>query len=208
MTRKVAIEMLRRLIYGGQPTDDAEITIGLTNQWMNPAIAVAAQKNYTDSIKLDGISYVNSSFYSTFKGIAVTKDENFLWKVQLPQIPVGIGQNEGVSTLVFKNSGGQISYPVIWMNQNQVAYQKGMKEIPNKILGYLKGEFAYVLSTILLSQYTATVTMISGGTSTDLQSTVNIPPDYFPIMAEYIKQQLGFQRMQPQDTANDGLDKV
>jgi len=207
MNRKTYIELVRRQIYGGQPSDDASITVGLVNQWLNFAIAAAAKQNYKENIAIDGISYVNNSFYSTFKNISITADENFLWKAQLPQLPLGIGATEGVSRLVIKdNATGQISYPVVLMSENQASYQRGMRSIPNKLLGYTEGSYAYILSTILLSEYNAQVTMISGGTSSDLTSTINVPDDYFPVVCAYIQQQLLLEKAQPVDATNDGLD--
>lgn len=209
ISRRAYIEMVRRQIYGDQPSDDANITTNLVNRWLNIATANAAKQNYKENIALDGIQYVNNSFYTTFKSIAVTKDENFLWKVTLPQIPLGIGETSGISTVVFKDAAtNQISYPVVLLSQNQVSFQKGMRNIPNKLLGYSEGKYVYVLSTLLLSAYTATVTMISSGDGDDLTSTVNIPDDYFPIIVEYLKQQLMFQRQTPQDVTNDGSDII
>ena len=103
MNRKTYIEMVRRQIYGGQPADDATITVGLVNKWLDIAIAAAAKHNNKDNITIDGISYINNSFYTIFKGLSVTKDENFLWKIELPQLPLGIGTSEGISTLEFKD---------------------------------------------------------------------------------------------------------
>lgn len=208
-TRRQFIEQVRRLIYGSQPSNDAEITVELVNQWLDQAIGIAAKTNYTDSLKIDGIAYMNNSFYTTYKTLSVTEDEQFLWKITLPQIPVGIGENDGAENLIFKDSDSrQLSYPVIWITQRQRGFQRGMREIPNKILAYMEGKFVYVQSTIMLSSYTAQVTMISGGDSTDLDSTLNVPPDYFPVMLEYLKTQLMFQRTVPVDTANDGLDAI
>jgi hypothetical protein len=85
-------------------------------------------------------------------------------------------------------------------------FYQGLKPIPNKVLFYTEGNFIYAVSTLPLYDYTATVGMISGGDSTSLTSTLNVPPDYFPIMVEYLKQQLVFERMQPQDSTNDGVD--
>lgn len=209
ITRGAYIERIRRLIYGGHPSDDATITEGLVNNYLSDAIAVAAKTNYKDSLQLDGIAYVNNSFYTTFKNLTVSSDEQFLWKITLPEIPVGIGANEGVSTLKFKDSASnQLSYPVVWLNENQLSFQQGMRQIPNKLLAYPQGTFVYVMSTIQLSQYKAQVTMISGGDSTDLDSILNVPPDYFPIMQQYIFQQLNIEHNQPKDLVNDGEDFV
>lgn len=203
------IEQIRRMIYNGQPSDDASITIGLVNQWLNQAIGVAAKTNYTDSIKLDGIAYINNSFYSTYKNLEVVEDEQFLWKITLPDIPFGLGANEGVSTLKFKDGDTrQISLPVVWLTQAQRSFSSSMRPIPNKLLAYSEGEFLYVISTILLNQYTAQATMVSGGLSTDLGSTLNIPADYLPVITNYLKQELMFERSVPADVTNDGKDNI
>lgn len=209
MTRRNYIEQIRRMIYGSQPSNDAEITVGLVNQMLNQAIGIAAKTNYTDSLKLDGIAYVNNSFYTTYKSLAVTSNEQFLWRITLPEVPVGIGYNQGAETLIFKDSSSnQLSYPVIWLSQNQRSFQRGMRAIPNKLLAYSEGTYVYVMSTLMLSDYTAQVTMISGGDSTDLDSVLNVPSDYIAVMTEYLKQQLMFQRQVPVDSTNDGSDAI
>ena len=83
-----------------------------------------------------------------------------------------------------------------------------MRTIPNKLIGYPQGGFVFVESTIQLSDYTATVTMVSGGLSSDLTSTVNVPDDYMPVIVQYVQQQLMFQRQVPQDVTNDGSDII
>lgn len=209
MTRAAFIERVRRQIYGGQPSDDSSITVGLVANYLNDAVAFAAQTNYKNNLAIEGISYVNNSFYTTYKALPVSADEQFLWKITLPEIPIGIGENYGCETLIFKDSlSNQLSYPVVFISQNQLSYARGMRQIPNKILAYLEGQFIYVESTIILSGYTAQAKMISGGDSTNLQSTLNVPPDYFPIMMQYLQSQLLLEKAQPVDSANDGLDAV
>jgi hypothetical protein len=207
LRREQYIEQIRRMIYGGFPPEQAEITVGLVNQWLNQAIGYAAQKCYTDNLKIEGIASVNSGFYTTFKALPVTQEETFLWKIALPEVPPGLGNNEGVSTLKFKGEG-QISQSVVWMSSNQVSFYKNMRDIPNKLLGYYEGSNVYVLSPIQLSQYTAHATVISGGDSTDLDSVLNVPPDYLTFVTEYMKQQLGFERNQVVENQQDGIDAV
>ena len=205
-TRKFYIERILRQIYGTQPTDDASITYPLVNSYLNDGVALAAKQCYKDNIQLEGIGYVNNSFSTTFKGIAVSKDENFVWKVTLPQIPIGIGRNEGVSTLKFKDADGNVSLPCIPISESQATYFQSMRPIPNKILYKPEGKYLYALTTILLFRYTASVTLISGGDSTDLNSDLTVPDDYFPVITEYIKNQLAFERSAKQDLNNDGQD--
>lgn len=209
MTRGVFIEMVRRQIYNGQPADDATITENLVNVWIEQAIATAARKNYTDSIAIDGIAYSNNSFYTTFKSLAIAQDDLGMWKVTLPHIPFGLGQTEGVSKVIFKDpSTRQLSYPVIILTQNQSCYMLGMREIPNKLLGWTESKYIYVRAPLILYGYTAQVTMVSGGDSTDFDAELNVPADYIPVMIEFIKQQLVFEHAQPVDVQNDGVDSI
>ena len=208
MIRQQLIEQILRQVYGTQPSDDASITPNLVNQMINQGIGVMAKLNYKDAVQLDGVGYVNNSFYSTFKALAVTPDEQFLWKLTLPQVPFGIGKNEGISTLQFKNSQGELSRPVVWLSQDQVTYFQSLQQPPNKILAYQQGNSVYALSTITLSQYTANVTIISGGDSTNLNSNLNVPDDYIPGIIDYVTKALMLSRQQIQDNANDGVDAI
>jgi hypothetical protein len=206
MTRRAFIQRVRRQIYNGEPADDATITIGLVNNYLNDAIAVAAKANYKDNITIDGIGYINNSFYTRFSSIAITSDGNFTWRITLPEIPIGIGQNHGISTLQLLDDQNNITRPLIPLSENQRTYFQGMQPIPNKVLCYYEGTYAYILTTLILTSYTARVTMVSGGLSSDLGSTLNVPPDFFPIMMEYLQKQLLLEKTQPLDNTNDGED--
>lgn len=207
-TRRIYIEMIRRQVYGGQPSEDAEITVALVNKWLNAGVAFAAKQNYTDNAKLEGIACVNNSFYITFKNLTVTKDENGIWKVTLPEFPVGVGMMEGVSALRFKSDIGEISQNIVFMTAAQRSFSQNMRVIPNKLLAWVEGDSVYVLSTIVLSQYTAMCTMISGGDSDDLDSTLNVPTDYIPLISKFLQEQFILSRNMPVDATPDGLDAV
>jgi hypothetical protein len=206
LVRSVFIERILRGVYGGQPNDDANITPNLVNSFINDGVAVAAKKNYNDNFQLDGVGYTNNSFYSTFKGIVIAADENFLYKFSLPQIPLGIGSTEGISRILFKDSSNNLSYPGVLLSENQVAIQRSMRPIPNKVMCYPEGVFCYVITTLLMTEYTASVTIISGGDASDLNSILNIPDDYLPIVVDYVKQQLMFEKSVPKDQTNDGVE--
>jgi hypothetical protein len=205
MTRYSFIERILREIYNGQPSDDSSITYNLVNQWLNDAIALAARKNYTDSIQMDGIAYVNNSFYTSYNGLPITSTDVTLYSISLPSIPVALGKDEGISSLQFV-ADKKVTQTAIPLSMNQVAYIDNLRPIQNKLLYWIEGKYIYVKTSILLSQYKANIRMISGGDSTDLQSTLIIPDDYVPMMIEYIKGQLAFERSRPIDTSNDGVD--
>jgi hypothetical protein len=207
MTRYQLIERVLRQIYNGQPSDDSNITFGLVNQWLNDAIGAAAKKNYTDNIQLDGVSYINNSFYTTFKNLDIYAEtvDNVTYRVDLPSIPVALGRNEGVATLQFVGDK-KTSQTAIPLSMNQVAYQEQLRPIQNKIAYWIEGNNIYVKSSIPLTSYKATLRMVSGGDSTDLDSTLIIPDDYMPVVIEYIKGQLVFEKSRPIDQSNDGVD--
>ena len=207
MTRYQLIERVLRQIYNGQPSDDSNITYGLVNQWLNDAIGAAARKNYTDNIQIDGISYINNSFYTTFKNLDIEAEslDNFTYRVDLPSIPVALGKNEGVATLQFVGDK-KTSQTAIPLSMNQIAYQEQLRPIQNKIAYWVEGKNIYVKSSIPLTSYKATIRMVSGGDSTDLDSTLIIPDDYMPVVVEYIKSQLVFEKSRPIDQSNDGVD--
>jgi len=206
MTRKTFIERILRQIYNGQPSDDSSITFNLVNQWLNDAIGVAAKKNYTDSIQMDGVAYVNNSFYTSYSSLTITQVDNTTFKFTLPQIPVALGKNEGIATLQFSNSKTPTSFGAVPLSMNQVGYQDTLRPIQNKVVYWPQGQEVYMSTGIPLTAYKANVRMVSGGDSSDLNSTLIIPDDYVPVMVEYIKAQLAFERSRPIDTSNDGVD--
>lgn len=208
MTRRFYIERVLRQIYGGYVSDDSAITVNLVNSWLNDALGIAAKQCYKEAIQLEGIGYVNNSFYATYKGISVTEDEQFVYKIELPQLPLGLGRNEGISTLKFKSSTGEISIPCIPISESQATYFQGMRPMPNKVIYKPEGGYILAYTTLMLSAYTASVTMVSGGNDADLDSTINVPNDYFPVIVEYVKSQLAFERQMPVDVQNDGLDAI
>lgn len=205
ITRYTLAERIQRVIYNGLPQDDATITIPVINLWINDGLAAAAKKNYAESIQLDGVAYVNNSFYTTYKGLAITPDESNLWKFSLPQIPLGLGKNEGISTVQFKASG-KVSFVAVPLSENQLGYFDTLKKVPNKVFYWNEGETVYVKSNINLNNYTATVRMVSGGNSSDLDSVINLPDDYIADVINYVVKFLMTERSQPLDTTNDGND--
>ena len=208
MTRYALIERILRQIYNGQPSDDSSITYNLVNQWLNDAIGLAVKKNYTDSIQMDGIAYVNNSFYTTYTNLDIAAEtvDNVTYSVLLPQIPIALGKNEGVATLQFVGDK-KTSQTGIPLSINQVAYIDNIRPIQNKILYWIEGKNIFVKSSIPLTSYKATLRMVSGGDSKNLESTLIIPDDYIPVIIEYIKGQLAFEKSRPIDTNNDGVDQ-
>jgi len=207
MTRYALIERILRQIYNGQPSDDSNITYNLVNEWLNDAIGLAVKKNYADGIQMDGVAYVNNSFYTTFTNLDINAEtvDTVTYSIDLPLIPYALGRNEGVATLQFVGDK-KTSQTAIPLSINQVAYIEQLRPIQNKILYWVEGKNIFIKSSIPLTQYKATLRLISGGDSTDLNSTLIVPDDYMHMIVEYIKGQLAFEKSRPIDQSNDGVD--
>jgi hypothetical protein len=206
LTRYKLIERIRSVIYNGTPNDDATITFNLVNEWLNDAIGIVAKANYVESIKLDGISYLNNAFYSSFSDLSITQDNVNLYKFQLPEYPIGIGDNQGIASVVVTNSNGNVSYDAVPLTTNQVSYVRGRRTPPNKMLYYNENSYIFLLTSVPLYDYTAQVRLVSAGDSSDLDSVLNVPSDYIPQIIDYIVKNLLLEHSQKLDLASDGND--
>lgn len=211
MQRNALIQRIWQQVSGGYASDDSMLTPELINQYVGDGIGIAAQLAYVGSIKLDGIAYINNSFAYTYSGLTITQEDIFTYKVALPQIPFALGQNEGLQSLKIQsdnpNGATGKSYDCIPMTLNQISINNGRRKIFGKYEYWYEGEYAYVQTTgqDLSIGFTAIARLISGGDSSDLTSTVNIPDDYIPTIIQYVQKQLGIELMMPQDVSNDGV---
>lgn len=207
MTRKVLIEQIRRMLYGGVPTDDANITEKEINLYINEALAYMAKVNYTDSIKLDGIETVSDVFYLTFKNLAITRDtDTGYYSLDLPQVPLGLARGYGISTVTFPTSTGLAKSPIP-ISVRELDYMDNLKQPPSKIFYWPEGKKLWFKSYTNLVGRLAIVRMVSTETS-DLDAELNVPQEYITDIINLVMGQLRPRKATPQDSTNDGLDKL
>lgn len=207
MTRKVLIEQIRRMMYGSIPTDDANVTEKEINLYINEGIAYMAKINYTDAIKLDGIETVADSFYATFKNLAITRDSDTgYYSLTLPQVPLGLSRGYGISTVTFPTSTGLAKSPIP-ISPRELDYIDNLKQPPSKIFYWAEGKKLWFKSYTNLVGKFAIVRMVSTET-TDLDAEINVPQEYITDIINLVMNQLRTRKGTPQDSTNDGLDKV
>ena len=207
MTRKVLIEQIRRMLYGGVPTDDANITEKEINLYINEALAYMAKVNYTESIKLDGIETVSDVFYLTFKNLAITRDtDTGYYSLDLPQVPLGLARGYGISTVTFPTSTGLAKSPIP-ISVRELDYMDSLKQPPSKIFYWAEGKKLWFKSYTNLVGRLAIVRMVSTETS-DLDAELNVPQEYITDIINLVMGQLRPRKATPQDSTNDGLDKL
>ena len=207
MTRKVLIEQIRRMLYGSIPTDDANITEKEINLYINEGIAYMAKINYSDTIKLDGIETVADSFYATFKNLAITRDSDTgYYSLTLAQVPLGLSRGYGISTVTFPTSTGLAKSPIP-ISPRELDYIDNLKQPPSKIFYWAEGKKLWFKSYTNLVGRLAIVRMVSTET-TDLDAEINVPQEYITDIINLVMNQLRTRKGSPQDSTNDGLDKV
>lgn len=207
MTRKVLIEQIRRIFYGGVPNDDANLSEKEVNTYINEAIAYMAKVNYTDSVKLDGIETVADSFYATFKNLAITKDNDTgYYSLDLPQVPLGLARGYGISTVTFPTSTGLAKSPIP-ISPRELDYIDQLKQPPSKIFYWAEGKKLWFKSYTNLVGKFAIVRMVSTETS-DLDAEINVPQEYITDIINMVINQLKIRKGTPEDTVNDGVDKA
>jgi hypothetical protein len=207
MTRKVLIEQIRRIYYGGVPNDDATLSEKEVNTYIREAIAYIAKINYTDAIKLDGIESVADSFYATFKNLAITKDNDTgYYSLDLPQVPLGLSRGYGISTVTFPTSTGLAKSPIP-ISVRELDYMDNLKQPPSKIFYWAEGKKLWFKSYTNLVGKFAIVRMVSSENS-DMDSEVNVPQEYISDIIDLILNKLKIRKGTPEDSVNDGVDKA
>lgn len=207
MTRKVLIEQIRRMYYGGVPNDDASLSEKEVNTYLNEAIAYMAKVNYTDAIKLDGIETVADSFYATFKNLAITRDSDTgYYSLDLPQVPLGLARGYGISTVTFPTSTGLAKSPIP-ISPRELDYVDQLKQPPSKIFYWVEGKKLWFKSYTNLVGRFAIVRMVSTETS-DLDAELNVPQEYLNDIITMVLNNLKVRKGTPEDNVNDGVDKA
>ena len=207
MTRKVLIEQIRRMLYGGVPNDDASISEKEINVYINQSLAYMAKVNYTDSIKLDGIESVSDVFYLTFKNLPVLKDtDTGYYYATLPQVPVGLARGYGISTVTFPTSTGLAKSPIP-ISTRELDYIDNLKQPPSKIFYWPEGKKLWFKSYTNLIGKNAIVRMVSTESGT-LDDELNLPQEYITDIINLVLNQLKIRKGSPEDIVNDGVDKA
>lgn len=207
MTRKVLIEQIRRMLYGGVPNDDASISENEINIYLNEALALMAKINYTDAIKLDGIETVSDVFYATFSGLAISKDNTTgYYYATLPQVPLGLARGYGISTVTFPTSTGLAKSPIP-ISVRELDYMDNLKQPPSKIFYWPEGKKLWFKSYTNLVGKEAIIRMVSTESST-LDDELNVPQEYISDIINMVLNQLKIRKGTPEDSVNDGVDKA
>jgi len=206
MTRNQLIAQIRRMYYGGLPSEEAGLRPLEVNQLINEAIAYVAKVNYTDSIKLDGVETVSDAFYTTFKNLAITKDNDTgYYSTTLPHPPIGLSRGYGISSVTFPVTSGNLAKAPTAISPREIDYLDQIKLPPSKVFYWAEGDKLWFKSYTNLVGKFAIVRMISQENS-DLESELNVPGEYVPDMINWIMSQLNIRRQMSEDSIKSGTE--
>lgn len=206
MTRNELIAQIRRMYYGGMPSEDSSLRPLEVNQLVNEAIAYIAKINYTDAIKLDGVESVSDAFYSTFKNLSILKDNDTgYYYTTLPHPPLGLSRGYGISTVTFPINTGLAKAPTA-VSPREVDYIEQIKLPPSKIFYWAEGDKLWFKSYTNLVGKLAIVRMISHENS-DLAAELNVPGEYISDIINWVMSQLNIRKQMSGDVLKEGVDK-
>lgn len=203
-TRAQLCEQIRRMLAGGHPNDDFQVTVGLVNQNLNAAIAAAAVKNKRENSDLEGVDYVADAFYSRFKGIAITKEaDTGYYTAKLPQPPVAVGIGYDITSFkLFSRAGVKTS--CIRVPLKELDYMHDLDLDLKKVYYWVNGDNVFLQSNVDITGYKITLQMVSSQSS-DLSSVLSVPDNYIPDIVSYMAGIFNIQTNVPVDVANDGI---
>jgi len=207
MTRRELIAQIRRIYYGGLPTEDAGLREKEVNLYINQAIALMAKKSYTDAINIDGIENIDDAFYTTFKGLTVSKDNDTnYYYTTLPHPPIGLSRGYGIADVTFPVSTGLAKAPIP-ISPRELDYMDNLRLPPSKIFYWCEGDKLYFKSYVDLTTKNPIVRMVSYENS-NLDAELNVPGEYIADILTWVMGQLDMRRKMMGDAIKDGLDKL
>ena len=95
MTRKQAIELIKRTHYGGLVPVDASHSDREVNLMLNIGISVAAIRNYRENVNVSNEEFIGDAFYVTLSNLAVDSNN----EVETNYTPVGLSIGMAISGL-------------------------------------------------------------------------------------------------------------
>lgn len=203
-TRQYVCEQIERVLLAGMPNDEVEITPSLINSYLNGAIAAAAAQAYKESIQLEGEGTVPDGFYATYKGLAITKDNDTgWWNLTLPQQPVGLARGHNISfVFLIAGSGKKNSaYPI---SPTEIDFLYNLPKSCADAYYWVDTNVMNLYSCSDISKAKAIVRMIVTQSS-NLTDTITMPDDYMPFVFDYMMKVFGIMQQEPHDIANDGV---
>jgi hypothetical protein len=177
MTRRQAIELIKRTHYGGLVPVDASHSDREVNLILNMGIAVLAQKNYMDNVRADNEELIGDAFYTTLSNLTISSDNS----VELAYTP--ISAKIGVSVSNVKVTG--IEKQPIPISASEVFLLEELPMEKGRVAYYINGSKLQFVSKISLNTKTVSVRLIGVPDVNNLDEELSVPSDILTLAVEY-----------------------
>jgi len=178
MTRRQAIELIKRTHYGALVPVDATHSDREVNLMVNMGIAMAAQRAYMGSIQVDNEEIVGDAFYITLTGLSIGPDNS----VELAYTPISAKVGVAISNI---KVAGLEKQPIALSSQeiflwDELPVEKGR-------VGYhINGSKLQFLSKVSLNGKTMSARFIGTPDLNNIDEELNVPADTIPFVVDYV----------------------
>lgn len=203
MTQLQLCELIQRELAGGDVPIGFSPKIEEISLWLQPAIAAAAMKNYTDTAQID-IENVADAFYLTYKNLPLTRQSDTGdYVATAPAAPYALPFGFDITGGYVEGNG--VLAKMVRVNQRQIDVYKRLPKPPNETFYWMEGAKVYVTSFAILDGKSIRLRMASSAPVTGMNDQINCPSDLIPYVIEFVEKR--FRQPMPEDLSNDGNNK-
>lgn len=200
IVRKLA-EIIRIRLYGGQPSDDAPITLRQVAIEIVAEAAQAAKENFYENANVEAWNYVNDEYTTRYTGVTTATDSTTGLKyATLPAPVVGLPKNRGI-VKVYPGFGYKGDFLKIAAKDVSI-YTEG-PTIPKSVLYWLEGGKIYFYPCGLTVPSQVVVTMI--GQLGTMSEELNVPAEALKLIEDRVVAKLQPMANTLIDNTNDNI---
>lgn len=196
-------EQIRTTFYGGQPSDDASLSLRYFAEMIAQEVALEAKMDAFQNSNAGETTYANDQFISVFNSLSIanTNDEKF---TLLPMTPAGLPKNQEIVSVRITGNNCIDCIPMGAKDD----FAQGLIGLPKGFVFYKveNGRIVYVTKNPLIGG-TVTIKMIGAVSATGniLDAVLNVPKSNEMAIIDRILARVRPTKGIPQDILNDAV---
>lgn len=186
-TKKEVCDEIRIEVYGGQPTNDASISLNLILRKLNDKTAAYALKSASINYQVDGYFQSDDIFRTTYTNLQLTQDQYTGVKyTALPVQPVSLPRSRSFEVFPLAQRGGAQNSLFKMISRDEVTYVRSLPGLKKVYCFEDSGNMNFVDNNGILAYVTAVnISIVTGGMN-NLSDYLNLPGD----MIDAIKREI------------------
>lgn len=178
MTRKQAVEIIKRTHYGGIVPVDATHTDREINLMLNMGISLVAIRAYKENININNEDVIGDAFYVTLSNLVIDGSE----EIETSYTPIGVSIGIALSNLIVSGLEKQpipLSAKEIFL-WNELSNEKG------RAAYYINGSKIKFSSKIPLAGKSVSVRVAGVPDTNNLDDELSVPSEQLSSAIEYV----------------------